>query len=60
MIGDLNGLSDGYVKFRTSETGKQKTKIFKPSLNPDWVRKKGSPYSCQKGSPNIIMKETLT
>ena len=34
--GDMNGLSDGYVKFATSQTKKQKTKIYKPSLNPEW------------------------
>ena len=32
---DVNGKSDGYVTFKTDSTKKQKTKIFKPSLNPD-------------------------
>jgi len=39
LAADIGGTSDGYVKFSTSGTKQQKTKVAKPSLNPMWNEK---------------------
>ncbi|KAL7721007.1 Synaptotagmin [Entamoeba marina] len=40
---DLNGKSDGYVKFKTSGSKQMKTKVADPSLNPVW----NQTFSCK-------------